>query len=130
ESGEVMSERGGRGGLTECFRIDRTGRIVDTQSQLVSREDNYTTRDRDSDVNPSPFFAGRRGYYDQRGNYDQRGYYDQRGNYYYRDERYPRAYVEPQQQYYGSRQQQTRDPYYSREWQTPQRVDPNYWGGR
>jgi membrane peptidoglycan carboxypeptidase len=123
ESGEVTSERGGRG-LTECFRIDRTGQVVDTQHDLVSRDDAYATRDPGGyfGVNPNPFFVFPNQGYDQRGY--ERGYYDQRGNY-YRDDRYPRAYVQPQPQ------PQARDPYYSRERQTPQRVDPNYlWGNR
>jgi hypothetical protein len=44
-SGEI--ERGSRG-LTECFRIDARGRIVDTQSRLLSaqRDDNERPRRR------------------------------------------------------------------------------------
>jgi 1A family penicillin-binding protein len=127
ESGEVM-ERGGRG-LTECFRLDAAGRVADTQYALVSRDSPYTG-DREGgryyDVNPNPFFSNQwRGYYSDRGYYDQRGYNDQR---YYQDDRYNRGYVQQPQQYYGSRQQQ-QQYYYSRERQTPQRVDPGYFGG-
>ena len=44
ESGEGPS--GGRRAITECFRIDRNGQIIDTQYQLVSREEAYGERDR------------------------------------------------------------------------------------
>ena len=44
ECGEMPNE-GGRA-VTECFRIDRNGHILDTQYQLVSREDAYSARDR------------------------------------------------------------------------------------
>jgi penicillin-binding protein 1A len=121
ESGDVTSDRAGRG-ANECFRIDASGKVVDTQYDLVSRGDSYSSRDRDDDdVNPRPSFVypnqGQRGYYEQRGYYDQRYYQDNR--------RYESQRGYGQQQYYGQR-----EPYYARERQTPQRVDPNYWGRR
>jgi penicillin-binding protein 1A len=45
DSGEVQHS----GGITECFRIDRRGQIIDTQYRLVSREGAYARRDRDDD---------------------------------------------------------------------------------
>jgi penicillin-binding protein 1A len=38
-----------RGGITECFRIDRKGKIIDTQYRLLSREKAYARRGRDDD---------------------------------------------------------------------------------
>ncbi len=71
--------------FTECFRIDRTGRVLDTQYQLVSRESAYIYRDPRYDVapNPFPFFAPfqsrQPSYYDPRRN---NGYYqDGQGRY-------------------------------------------------
>jgi membrane carboxypeptidase/penicillin-binding protein len=43
ESGEAQ-----RGGITECFRIDGRGRIIDTQNKLISRA-NASARHRDDD---------------------------------------------------------------------------------
>ncbi len=43
ESGEAQ-----RGGITECFRIDARGRIIDTQSKLISRA-RASARHRDDD---------------------------------------------------------------------------------
>jgi penicillin-binding protein 1A len=47
ESGEAK-ERGGKV-ITECFRVDGKGRIIDTQTRLVSRDGEYAKRDRDDD---------------------------------------------------------------------------------
>jgi penicillin-binding protein 1A len=76
ESGELQA--GGKP-FIECFRIDRSGTILDTQYQLVSREDAYITREPRYGVapNPFPFFFGspyqsQPGYYEQRRN---NGYY-------------------------------------------------------
>ena len=44
ESGEAPV-RARQGAITECFRIDRRARSLDTQYQLVSREDAYTARE-------------------------------------------------------------------------------------
>jgi penicillin-binding protein 1A len=44
-SGEV--QRGG--GITECFRVDRRGQIIDTQYRLVSHESAYAKRNGDDD---------------------------------------------------------------------------------
>ena len=56
ESGEVHRTRGGEA-ITECFRIDRSGQVVDTQYQLVSREDAYIARESRGyyGVRPIPF---------------------------------------------------------------------------
>jgi penicillin-binding protein 1A len=127
ESGE-MQVSGGRA-ITECFRIDRNGQILDTQYQLVARGDAYSHGA--YSVAPNPY-----GY----------GGYEQRGAYYYYDNngRYvpaPRdAWRPPGQYYYGQfgpygrdprfQAQPPRDPY-GREYQTPQRIDPGYiWGNR
>ena len=128
ESGEMQSA-GGRP-ITECLRIDRNGQVLDTQHQLVSREDAYTSRESRGyySVNPSPFGNG---YYDQRGYY----YYDNNGRY----APVPRDSWRPPGQYFGQgsygrdprvQAPPPRDPY-GREYQTPQRIDPGYiWGGR
>ena len=47
ESGEAK-ERGGKV-ITECFRVDARGRIIDTQTRLVSGESARAGRDRDDD---------------------------------------------------------------------------------
>jgi penicillin-binding protein 1A len=42
-----------RGGITECFRIDPKGRIIDTQNKLISRASaSARHRDRDEDERP------------------------------------------------------------------------------
>jgi penicillin-binding protein 1A len=127
---QVQSAGGGRP-ITECFRIDRYGQVLDTQYQLVSREDAYTARESRGyyGVNPSPFGGG---YYDQRGYY----YYDNNGRY----APVPRDSWRPPGQYFFGQGNYGRDPRvqappprdpYGREYQTPQRVDPGYiWGGR
>jgi penicillin-binding protein 1A len=126
ESGE-MQVSGGRA-ITECFRIDRNGHILDTQYQLVARGDAY----------------GERGYYSVAPN--PYGAQEQRGGYYYYDSngRYVPAQRDPWrpqgQYYYGQYSPYGRDPRYQaqpprdpygREYQTPQRIDPGYiWGNR
>jgi penicillin-binding protein 1A len=145
ESGEAVAGAGRM--ITECFRIDRNGQILDTQYQLVSREEAYGVREGYYGVAPNPFsfFGG----YDQRQapyNYGNNGRYYQDAygrTYYYENGRYvpvpsqavrPPAQV-PSGQYSGqpsprSQAQTPRDPY-GREYQTPQRVDPGYlWGNR
>jgi penicillin-binding protein 1A len=138
ESGEVQAGGGGGGGkgITECFRIDRNGQVIDTQYNLVSRED--ADIDRES----------RRGYYTVAPNPNPFGFngYDQRrdNGYYYYDNngRYVPAPRDSRQpgQYYGQSGPYGRDPRvqappprdpYGREYQTPQRIDPGYiWGNR
>jgi penicillin-binding protein 1A len=49
ESGE--RERGSR--ITECFRVDAKGRIINTQYRLVSRESAYAREDREERSRPS-----------------------------------------------------------------------------
>jgi penicillin-binding protein 1A len=126
-SGE-MQVGGGRA-ITECFRIDRNGQIMDTQYQLVSRSDAYSG-----------------GYYSVAPNPYGYGEYEQRGAYYYYDNngRYVPAprdpWRPPGQYYYGQFGPYGRDPRfqappprdpYGREYQTPQRIDPGYiWGNR
>jgi hypothetical protein len=123
-----MQVSGGRA-ITECFRIDRNGQIMDTQYQLVSRGDAYSG-----------------GYYSVAPNPYGYGEYEQRGAYYYYDNngRYVPAPREPWRQpgqyYYGQFGPYGRDPRfqappprdpYGREYQTPQRIDPGYiWGNR
>jgi penicillin-binding protein 1A len=68
--------------ITECFRIDPSGQIVDTQYRLVSREDAYYGRDPGGfyGVGPNPNPFGWNGYYDQRQGSNP-GYYDNYGRY-------------------------------------------------
>jgi len=127
--------------ITECFRIDRYGRILDTQYNLVSREDANISRGYYTVApTPNPFF-GWPGHYEQRpGQY----YQDNSGRYvvprdarppvqqhgqpgtYQRD---PRA-QDPRAQDPRVQAPPARDPY-GRGYQTPQRIDPGYlWGGR
>jgi membrane carboxypeptidase/penicillin-binding protein len=145
ESGEAATAAGRV--ITECFRTDRSGQILDTQYQLVSREEAYGVREGYYGVAPNPFsfFGG----YDQRQapyNYGNNGRYYQDGygrTYYYENGRYvpvPSQAVRPPGQIpsgqYSAQPspryqaQPPRDPY-GREYQTPQRVDPGYlWGNR
>jgi penicillin-binding protein 1A len=147
ESGEAAAGAGRM--ITECFRIDRSGQILDTQYQLVSREEAYGVRDMQGYYgvapNPFSFFGG----YDQRQapyNYGNNGRYYQDAygrTYYYENGRYvpvPSQAVRPPGQIpsgqYSAQPspryqaQPPRDPY-GREYQTPQRVDPGYlWGNR
>ncbi|MGA7487916.1 MAG: transglycosylase domain-containing protein [Xanthobacteraceae bacterium] len=148
ESGEAPA--GGGRVITECFRTDRYGRVLDTQYQLVSREDAYGVRETQGyyGVAPNPgyngYYYGNGGrYYYENGRYY---YYDNNGRHYYYDNnsgRYapvPREGVRPGGQYYGQSAPYGRDPRYQappprdpygREYQTPQRIDPGYlWGNR
>src|SRR6516225_3463843 len=129
ESGDMQSA-GGRV-ITECFRIDRSGHIEDTQYQLVGREDAYAARGGYYSVAPGPFGYGISP--EQRPTYY---YYDNNGRYLPA----PRDAWRPPTQYYGQygpygrdpryQAQPPRDPY-GREYQTPQRIDPGYiWGNR
>src|SRR5262249_4652017 len=88
ESGEAPT--GGGRAITECFRIDRNGQILDTQYALVSREDAYGARESQGyyGVAPNPFsyyggYDPRQGpnYYGGNGRY----YQDSSGRYYYQD---------------------------------------------
>jgi hypothetical protein len=65
--------------INECFRVDSSGHILDTQYQLVSREDAYMGGGYYGVApNSNPFFGNP--YYDQRqGGYQ--GYYDNYGRY-------------------------------------------------
>jgi membrane peptidoglycan carboxypeptidase len=129
ESGDMQSA-GGRV-ITECFRIDRSGHIEDTQYQLVGREDAYATRGGYYGVAPGPFGYGISP--EQRPTYY---YYDNNGRYLPA----PRDARQPPTQYYGQYGPYGRDPRfqaapprdpYGREYQTPQRIDPGYiWGNR
>jgi penicillin-binding protein 1A len=137
ESGEMVERGAGgaRGGITECFRIDRSGQVIDTQYNLVSRES--AEYDRESRgyyysvaPNPSPFFSPRPngGYYAQppSGYY----YYDNNGRT-LQGPRDSRQQPPPQQYYYGQRDPRVQRDQYGRELQAPQRMDPsNLWGNR
>jgi membrane carboxypeptidase/penicillin-binding protein len=113
--------------ITECFRIDRSGHIIDTQYQLVSREDSMIARETGGYYGVNPF--GYNGYYDQRqGNYkgSYQGYYDNYGRYVpsrppaqVYQQRDPRVQAAPQRDQYG------------RPYQAPPRFDPfGFWGNR
>ena len=133
EAGETQG--GGGRGVTECFRIDRHGQIVDTQYQLVSRDE-------------AEYWRESRGYYGVGPNATPFGYYggyDQRPGYYYygNNGRYlsaPRDSWRMPGPYYGQSDPYRRDPRiqaspprdpYGREYQSPQRIDPGYlWGNR
>src|SRR5215831_14184899 len=137
DSGDIQARGArpgsGRGGITECFRIDGSGQVVDTQYNLVSRGDYYEddqSRGGYYTVNPNPF-----GFFFRR---PENGYYEQRrdGYYYYgnngRTVPAPRDSWQPPGQYYGQYYRDPRVPRdpYGRAYQTPQRVDPGYiWGG-
>jgi penicillin-binding protein 1A len=113
---QVQQTRGGRG-ATECLRIDRTGHVIDTQYQLVSREESYGDRGYYSTApNPFGWFQSlQQQFYDQR----RESYNDGYGR------QVPREAVRPPAQNYG---QYRRDP---RAQQQPQRVEPNFfWGFR
>jgi hypothetical protein len=132
-SGEMHAGTGRA--ITECFRVDRYGHVIDTQYRLVSRENAYIMREPGGyyGVEPSfnPFGYGN-GYYQQRpGHY----YYDRNSGRYVpapRDPyRYPGQYGQQGQAGRDPRVQPTpRDPY-GREYPT-QRVDPFFfpWGNR
>jgi membrane carboxypeptidase/penicillin-binding protein len=115
--------------ITECFRIDRSGQIIDTQYRLVSREEAYISRDPGGfySVAPNPNPFGYNGYYDQRqGNYqgNNQGYYDNYGRYI----PVPRDPSRPPAQVYQQRDPRAqaapqRDPY-GRPYQPPPRFDP------
>jgi penicillin-binding protein 1A len=45
DSGEIQSGRGQT--ISECFRVDAKGKILDTQYRLIARESAHTRRDRD-----------------------------------------------------------------------------------
>ena len=124
ESG-AMQRNTGRA-VTECFRVDRTGHVVDTQYQLVSREDAYYGRDGGGYYgvapNSNPFF-GYNPYYDQRGGYQR--YYDNYGRYV----PVPREAARPPAPVY-----QQRDPRVQAapQYQAPREFNPFnfFWGNR
>jgi penicillin-binding protein 1A len=130
ETGEAH-QPGGRP-ITECFRIDLTGRIVDTQYRLVSRGDAYIYREpRGYDVFPNqfPFFGFPQrlppGYYDQRRN--NGFYHDAPGRYIQspRDSGQGQGQHGPPQ--YGQPQPQYRQPQYGQPQSVqPQSVQPQY----
>jgi membrane peptidoglycan carboxypeptidase len=117
--------------ITECFRIDRSGQIIDTQYRLVSREDAYVARDTGGffGINPNPF--GYNGYYDQRQGTNPGYYYDSYG----RLIPAQREPTRPPAQVYQQRDPRVqaapqRDPY-GRPYQPPQQVNPFFfWGNR
>jgi membrane carboxypeptidase/penicillin-binding protein len=56
DSGEVQR----RGGITECFRIDGRGKIIDTQYRLLSHQRAYAKHERDDDDDDRPARVRRR----------------------------------------------------------------------
>jgi hypothetical protein len=124
--GEIQS--GGVKGINECFRIDRGGQIVDTQYQLISRDEAEYWRESRGYYSVAPN-ANPFGYY---GGYDQRPgtyYYDNNGRY-VTAPRAPGPYYGQSDPYRRMQVLPPRDPY-GREYQTPQRIDPGYlWGNR
>jgi membrane peptidoglycan carboxypeptidase len=153
DTGELPQQAGGGRAITECFRIDRYGRVLDTQYKLVSREDAYVSRGYYSVApSPNPFFGWPGGYEQRPGQY----YQDNSGRQVVpRDPRAPQQqygqpppvqqYGQPPVQQYGQPWYYQRDPRaqdprvqapprrdpFGREYQAPQRSDPGYmWGGR
>ena len=130
-------QRAGGRAITECYRVDRQGRMIDTQYNLVSRENADVERGYYGVApNPNPFgYSGGYYYYDRRRDNNEYYYYDNSGRYVPapRDQRAPGPY-------YGQSGPSARDPRYQappprdpygREYQTPQRIDPGYiWGYR
>src|SRR5712691_2292459 len=130
-------QRAGGRAITECYRVDRQGRMIDTQYNLVSRENADVERGYYGVApNPNPFgYSGGYYYYDRRRDNNEYYYYDNSGRYVPapRDQRAPGPY-------YGQSGPPARDPRYQappprdpygREYQTPQRIDPGYiWGYR
>jgi membrane peptidoglycan carboxypeptidase len=112
EYGDPYQNQARPRGITECLRIDRTGRIVDAQHLLVSRESYggyYSTA-------PNPFGWFQSIFPDQRREYYNDGY----------GRPVPREDVRPSNPSYG---QYRRDP--RAQPQAPQRSDPNpFWGFR
>ncbi len=120
----AMQRNTGRA-VTECFRVDRTGHVIDTQYQLVSREDGYYGGGGGYygvAPNSNPFF-GSNSYYDQRGGYQ--GYYDNYGRYV----PVPREAARPPAPVY-----QQRDPraQVAPQYQAPRDFNPFnfFWGNR
>jgi membrane carboxypeptidase/penicillin-binding protein len=117
DSDEQYQYQGRRArGVSECLRTDRTGRIVDTQYQLVSREETYGDRYQSTFPNPFGWFQSLQPQY----------YYDQQRPREYYQDRYgrpvPRESVQPQAPNYG---QYRRDPRAQ-----PQREQNFFWGFR
>jgi hypothetical protein len=133
--------------------------MLDTQYQLVSREEVYGVREEQGyygvvpnpfgffggyGQRPGPYYYGNNGryFYDNDGRYH---YYDNNGRHYYYDNNSRRYVPVPQDGarpwgQYGQSGPYGRDPRYQappprdpygREYQTPQRIDPGYlWGNR
>src|SRR5215470_10858301 len=113
EQGRPAASRG----ISECFRIGRDGRIVDTQYQLVSRESADESRGYyyvSPNPNPFGFFFGGN---EQRGGYY---YYDNNGRYVPSQRDPYRQPGQPPQQYYYGQQ-----PYYYGQQQQPPQRQPN-----
>ena len=104
---DEMQGSGGRA-FSECFRIDRSGKVADTQNRLISRESAFARRD----LQDEP--QGESG-----GSY----VLDDNGRYVHAPQRDPWR-AEPYSR-------ERRGDEYWREWRTPQRIDPAYiWGNR
>ena len=122
DSGEMQGQMQGQvrvvRPITECFRVDRSGQVIDTQYQLVSREQAYIPRDNGGfggffGINPNPFGSG---YYEPRQGNGY--YYDNYGRY------VPREAARPQAPVY-----QQRDPRVQAAPRQYQQPSPFFWWG-
>jgi penicillin-binding protein 1A len=122
-SSEADRGRGGVKGDTECLRVDRNGRVIDTQYDLVSRAE--VAMDREQRDSRAYYPGWGNGYNDDYSSYD-----GPRRNRYYDNEYDGRRSGPYQNQYELQPRLQPRDPH-GRQVQTPQRIDPTYgWGDR
>jgi 1A family penicillin-binding protein len=124
-TGERLTN-GNRGAFMENFRLDPTGRFMETQHRLVSRESSYTVGSNDAWsrplYDPDPYS---RNYRSDPDSYS-RGYRREQDSTPYfalprRDD--PRLYVQPAPHSWGS------NTYEERAQPRQRRVDPDYFGG-
>jgi penicillin-binding protein 1A len=110
-------------GIDECFRIDRTGKVIDTRNQLIARETPDARRHQEDDATPGR--GNKLWSRDDPAHDDESArvtIFDNRnGSYVHAPQRDPRR----AQPYSG----ECRREEYRREWHAPQRIDPSYiWG--
>ncbi len=67
ETGEI--ESGKRRSVSECFRVDAKGRIVDTQDRLLSSASAHAKRDEERRRSRATRYEDRQHYYYSRGEY-------------------------------------------------------------
>jgi hypothetical protein len=60
--------------ITECFRIDAKGKIIDTEYKLVSRESAFAKHDRNNDAPARPAAKGAPGFFWDEGAAFNRGF--------------------------------------------------------